>query len=241
MLSPLDILALETWILLATVLVLVWFYVHQKLQFLKKLNIPHHPPSIRKLGTIGYIFDNPKQFFLKDLEMKRKFGTVYGTYTGWAPRIVISDPDILKQIMIKEFNIFYDRQKSLLKISGEVLNNGLTNISGNKWRRVRHTMSPLFSTVKLRSMMRVLDTCADVMVDNLSTSCKENNGVFDSKGVFGKFALDAICSAAFGVNVNSQAKDGDESKAIKMAKKLFQADFLTNPLMFVFGKSAKQK
>nr|CAB3235620.1 cytochrome P450 CYP3-like member 2 [Phallusia mammillata] len=182
MLSPLHLMAFETWILLATFLILAWFYVHHKWQFLNKFNIPHHPPSIRNLGTIGNMFDNPKQFFLKDLEMKRKFGTVYGTYTGWSPRIVISDPDILKQIMIKEFNIFHDRQKILMKIMGKVLNNGLTHISRDKWRRVRHTISPLFSNVKLRSMMRGLDACADAMVDNLRTSCNENDGVFDSKG-----------------------------------------------------------
>nr|CAB3235834.1 cytochrome P450 3A14 [Phallusia mammillata] len=229
--SPLDILSLETWILIATLLCLARFYLHRKWQFLKKLNIPHYPPSILKIGTLRYNA-KPSEFFTSDLEMKKKFGMVYGQYMGWSPRIVISDPDILKQIMIKEFNNFYDRQKSLQKVNGKALNNGLTNITGDTWRRVRHTISPMFSTSKLRSMIGVIDKCADEMVENLQSIAKDNDGVFDTKGVFGKYTLSAICSAAFGVDVNSQ-KDEKESKAIRMAKKLFQAKFLSNPMLYI--------
>ena len=46
---------------------------------------------------------------------------------------------------------------------------------------VRNTISPTFSTSKLRDMFEIVDKCTDKMTDRLLAVVKEKNGRFDSK------------------------------------------------------------
>merc|ERR1712136_461199 len=117
----------ETVVLLITLLVLLSLYVHQKWQVLKKYGIPHTPPKILRFG---HLMDFMQDGFLQLVRDKNPLGSVCGYYLGIAPRIRISDPEILKQIMIKEFHTFPVRQTNSY-LNGEALNNGLVSVEGD--------------------------------------------------------------------------------------------------------------
>jgi len=98
-------------LLIVTVVLLTYYFIHQKWQVLKKLNIPHNPPSLRMFGNIGENTKDPDLLFKGQLNMKKKFGNIYGSYSGLNLEISICDSKILKHIFIKEFSSFPDRRK----------------------------------------------------------------------------------------------------------------------------------
>ena len=221
--------SIETLVLLGTVLLLIRYYVQKKWQVLKKLNIPHNPPSLRKLGNIMEDAKNPDSFFTTQVENKKKFGKVWGAYNGLNPEITIADPKILKQIFIKEFSIFSDRTKSFTTVSGEEMNTGVNLISGEQWKRVRNTLSPSFSSSKMKEMFGIIDGCVDATLNRLSKMLKEEDGRFEAKEVFSRLSLDVICSAAFSTNVNAQTTDGKPPPIIEKAKQTFNFSVFGRP------------
>jgi len=46
---------------------------------------------------------------------------------------------------------------------------------------LRHTLTPTFSTSKLKEMLGIVVQCSDHMVDNLLKKVTEDNGLFDTK------------------------------------------------------------
>nr|CAB3235809.1 cytochrome P450 CYP3-like member 3 [Phallusia mammillata] len=165
--------------------------------------------------------DDPDSFFKKDLERKKKFGLVYGSYAGLNPHIIVADPEILKQVQIKEFGVFRDRQRTLNRVNGKEMNKALTSATGDHWKRLRTSMSPLFSTTKLKEMIGIIEGCTDKMVENLNRILKDDDEKFSPKQVLTKLSLDVICSSAFNVDMHTQDSSNENSQLFKMAKKLF--------------------
>ena len=45
-----------------------------------------------------------------DLELSKKYGKVYGKFDGTQPNLCISDPDLIKSILVKDFDHFVNRR-----------------------------------------------------------------------------------------------------------------------------------
>ena len=228
-----NLISVESFVLLLTAILLFRYYVHQKWQVLKKLKIPHNPPSIQKLGNIAENAKDPDLIFKGQLAMKKKFGNIYGTYVGLSPEITISDPKILKQIFIKEFSNFSDRSKTFKPIIGKELSTGLNIVSGQQWKRIRSTLSPGFSLSKLRKMFGIVENCVDATLLGLEKAVTKNDGRFNCKELFYSLSLDVICSAAFSTNVNAQTTSDTPSKIVQYAKKAFDFSFVNKPWLMV--------
>ena len=76
-------------------------------------------------------------------------------YLGQRPIVVIADLDLLKEVMVKQFDHFHDRPPApdlLRKKSGTP--RGLINARGEYWKKLRVTLSPTFSAAKMKMVMQ---------------------------------------------------------------------------------------
>lgn len=54
----------------------------------------------------------------EETRLVKKYGKVFGFFEGLEPQLFISDPDIIKGILVKDFDHFVNHQvKSLMLIS----------------------------------------------------------------------------------------------------------------------------
>jgi len=97
-----------------------------------------------------------------------------GYYLGRRASLVILDPDIIKCIMIKDFNHFTDRQTMKFRTS-EYITEMLINLRGSKWKRMRGQLTPAFTSGKLRTMEHLVDVCCNNMSDFLNENIKSGN------------------------------------------------------------------
>nr|CAB3235845.1 cytochrome P450 CYP3-like member 3 [Phallusia mammillata] len=234
MYSPLDILSLETWILLGTAFLVARYYVNRQFQILKKCNIPHEPMSIMKLASLIKDRKKPDGYFTKTLEIKEKYGRIYGYYVGLNIRVMIYDPEILKQIQIKESGIFRDRRHTFTRCAGKEMNTSLTAAKGNHWKRIRTTISPMFSIAKIKEMFVLVENCTDKMVETLNEISTNDKGLFLPKDVLHKLSLDVICSSAFNVDMHTQESKTEELQMLKMGRKLFDIQVVGSVLLGMF-------
>jgi cytochrome P450 family 6 len=107
----------EALALVAGLLAVVYFYLQYKWTYWTNLGVKC-PPNVFPMGN------NP--IFHQDVFLARKnFNDLareqyellkgekfYGTYALTRPVLVLMDPEIMKQVMVKDFNNFVDRNRS---------------------------------------------------------------------------------------------------------------------------------
>lgn len=107
-LNPLAWVSGHTLALIGCLLALLHLYIQYKWKVLEKYGISGPPPTLSDMGNVSQLTD-PK-FFYNDLKLIEKHGTVVGRYVFLSPRILIADPDILKQVITpKELDLITDR------------------------------------------------------------------------------------------------------------------------------------
>lgn len=123
------------------------------------------------------------------------------------PTLVVKDPDLIKLILVKDFNSFSDR----LGLTGnpkEYMLKHLLNLVGKEWKDMRSKLTPTFTSGKLKMMFVFMEGCSQVLKEKLDKEIKISK-VIDAKDVLAKFTLDIIATCAFGLDINSQTqKDG---------------------------------
>lgn len=120
------------------------------------------------------------------------------------PMYVIEDPDLVKQVTIRDFDHFVNHAP-FLSADGDVLfSNSLFALYDEKWKNMRSTLSPAFTSSKMRMMYDLVRNCSNSFIkfcnDNVDKDgCYEIN----VKDTFAKATVDVISTCAFGLEVDS--------------------------------------
>ncbi|KAL4241058.1 Cytochrome P450 3A4 [Mactra antiquata] len=174
----------------------------------------HHFTQLRRLGIPGPtpwpIFGNILHQMIRgientDKEWTKKYGKIYGMYNGFKPTIVVSDINVIKSILIKDFSNFQDRPHNgnLPKL----FENGLFFMRGHVWKNTRNIITPTFSTGKLKNLIPIVNKCAETLADNFTAVTGQQD--VSVREYFVNFTMDAIASTAFGLDIDSQKKPND--------------------------------
>merc|ERR1712013_357996 len=94
----------------------------------------------------------------------------------------------------------------------------MTIKTGDQWKDIRSTFSPIFTSGKMKAMMRFIDKVSDSLVGHLDKRTALTDG-FELKDTMGKFSLDTLASCAFGVD--GQSFEDKESVFVNNAARIF--------------------
>ncbi|KAJ8973166.1 hypothetical protein NQ317_007507 [Molorchus minor] len=132
-----------------------------------------------------------------------------GMYQFFVPTLVIRDPDLLKQITVKDFDHFTDHRPLVPPDADPLWANNLFSLTGQRWRDMRSILSPSFTSSKMKAMFLLMNECAENFIQHFSKK-DEDIITFEMKNVFTRFTNDVIATAAFGISVNSLEKPNNE-------------------------------
>ena len=208
-----------------TISLCLYIYTKYKQSIFKRYGIPAGPKPTPFLGSMPEFIK--KGMFQMDVDNVKNYGTFFGSFVGNIPTVMISDPDMIREIAIKQFQNFQDRTQSV--VIPKFWRLALNNATGDHWRLLRTTISPTFSSGKLRKMEPILDKCLDSFIEVLNKTVKDGT-VLDIQPVFGALTLDIVCSCAFGIEVNSQ--ENPEDPFVQKAKEAFNFSLASNPFLF---------
>lgn len=120
-----------------------------------------------------------------------------------SPSYFLRDPEIIKQIVVKDFDHFVNRPGDVFQ-ADDVFANSLIGLRGQKWRDMRSTLSPAFTGSKMRHMFDLVVECSADMATYFHKEAKSIDlQVLDIKEVFTRFTNDVIATCTFGVKVDS--------------------------------------
>ncbi|KAM9208931.1 cytochrome P450 3A4-like [Dugong dugon] len=189
---------------------------------LKKLRIPGPKP----LPFVGSVLAYQEGMWDFDMKCSKKYGKLWGFYDGLLPVIAITDPSMIKTVLVKEcYSNFTNR-----KIFGPLgfMKSAVFFSKDEEWKRIRTLLSPSFTSGKLKEMFPIISQYADVLVKHLREAALKGKPV-TLKSIFGAYSMDVITSTSFGVNIDSL--NNPQDPFVQNVRRLIKFDIFY-PLVF---------
>ncbi|XP_060533560.1 probable cytochrome P450 6a23 isoform X2 [Cylas formicarius] len=152
-------------------------------------------------------------------ELKGKGHKFGGIWDFSKKALILVDPQLIKDVLTKDFNHFSDRDVYCNE-KYDPINSNLFLVPTHSWRPLRQRLTPTFTTGKIKTMRPLIVKTARHMIDYLKTKDSED---IDIKEVLQCYTIDVIANCAFGLDLNSFADPDSEFR--KWSKKIFEPTF----------------
>ncbi|XP_054160994.1 cytochrome P450 3A21-like [Oppia nitens] len=182
--------------LLSSIPLLYWYFT-RNFNYWKSLGI-NGPKPIVGFGTLLYQFLTPKPYL--ELEWYKKYGKLYGILNGSNPALTIAEPELIKHVLVKDFNSFADRTRK--RRIHPILKHHLIESSGDDWKRLRSIITPTFTSGKMKKMYPMIADCLNDFVNALDVYARDKQEV-NIKDMYGNFTMDVIATCAFATKTNT--------------------------------------
>ena len=146
---------------------LYYAWIRKKMSLFNKANVPEDPGYF-PMGSKAFsqLMKQETSFVdLPDILYWKFRDKAFCGYYGFlgAPTLVINDLELAKRILIKDFDHFVDRRPiDVAEEPNKYLLNMLTTMSGDKWKAMRSTISPVFTSGKLKGIVPRIDNVSKI-------------------------------------------------------------------------------
>ncbi|KAK5641859.1 hypothetical protein RI129_010406 [Pyrocoelia pectoralis] len=174
----------------------------------------------------------PPPHLLEDFYYQYHNERYVGFYQFLLPTLIIRDLDLIKNITVKDFETFPEHRTFVTEDVDPLFGRSLFAMKGgSRWQTMRATLSPTFTSRKLKGMFEFMLDCATQF-----TAHYEKQGELvevEMKQAFTMYTNDIIASTVFGVNCNSfqnpdnefrqMGREATDFSGIKNMKFMFHA------------------
>uniref|UniRef100_A0A914CJ14 Cytochrome P450 n=1 Tax=Acrobeloides nanus TaxID=290746 RepID=A0A914CJ14_9BILA len=116
----------------------------------KRRGIPT-PKGEILFGNLKALLNRNYPAMLQIRDWTKQFGKVYGIREGWRQVLVVSDPDMIYEMLVKKFDNFYGRKLFAIQGNPDKDPRGdVVNTRGARWKRLRNIASPTFNINNLK-------------------------------------------------------------------------------------------
>ena len=127
-----------------------------------------------------------------------QYGPTYICYFGIKPVIVTQEVEIIRSVMVKNFDSFINRHY-IPRLLGTV--QGPVGMMGDQWRRVRRILTPTFSSKKLRMMSPIIEESCKRLRNKL-VAVSDTDSSIDVLDWFSLFTMEVILATAFSQDIH---------------------------------------
>lgn len=186
--------------IVAVLLLVVYLFHQHKYKFWINRGFVQLEPKFL-IGDLGPMITAKKSIgeFFYNIYVKHKHHKVLGIYMGLQPAVVVNDPILLQNVLVRDFTSFHDRPVPF-DLQYDKLQNHLFHVPGQEWRDLRVKLSPTFTSGKLKGMFSVIKDCGDVLQEYLVKNVKNGTNVFEFRELFARLNTSIISSVAFGID-----------------------------------------
>ena len=159
---------------ITAILIGLYFYATRNFKFWKELGVPYVKPTL--------FFGNLKECTLQKTTIGEQLQRIYkehsdkpyvGIFSFDKPSLLVRDLELVKNILVKDFQNFIDRIFSVEERFDPLFGNILGILKGQLWRHLRTNLTPVFTSRKMKMMFCLVETCGKELADCLEKAISE--------------------------------------------------------------------
>lgn len=142
--------------------------------------------------------------FIQDLYEKSEGLPFMGFYIFNKPFLLVRDLELVKHILVKDFNTFANKHASADSKNDRIGYSNLFIMKNPAWKYLRTSLTPIFTSGKLKKMFELMLIIGKNLEKHLELLNLDGNGKeIELKDLTASFTTDLIATTAFGLNMNS--------------------------------------
>lgn len=165
-----------------------------------------------------FTFRKPMGYWLKSLYDSSTDLPYFGIFVMDEPCLIVKSPEVIKQMLVKDFNYFSDRTMAAPRHS-DLYSNFMFAQKNPAWKSSRSKLSSAFTSVKIKNMFPALNDVGK----NLHQYLKKHLGNLDAKSITTKYSIDAISKIFF--EINAHCLDTENATLEKIGAEMFAFTF----------------
>ncbi|XP_063618744.1 uncharacterized protein LOC134791626 [Cydia splendana] len=206
------IMLLYLWIV--AVIAAIYLYCRQAYSRFSKYGVKN-PKPLPILGNMTPIIFRTESFVDVNLNLYNKFPEerFVGNFEFLKPVVLIRDIELIKKVTVKDFEYFLDHRSFVSEDVDPFFGRNLFSLKGQEWKDMRSTLSPAFTSSKMKHMLPFIVEVGNQMVISLDQQLNESKkGYIDieTKDLATYYANDVIASCAFGLKVDSHLEPDNQ-------------------------------
>jgi len=146
---------------IAAIIFGLYFYVTRNFNFWQQRGVPYVKPTP--------FFGNLKECTLQKTTIGEQLQRIYNEHSDK----LIRDLELVKNILVKDFQIFMDRIFSYEDKFDPVFGNMMPLLKGQLWRHIRTNLTPVFTSRKTKMMFYLVDICGKELAECLEKATAE--------------------------------------------------------------------
>jgi len=124
-----------------------------------------------------------------------------GLYATTKPVIMLRDPEVIKNVIVKNFDSFTNNSV-FVDVNDYILSQNLFGLQNTKWRHVKNLLSPFFTSSKMKIMFSLMSKHAADFAKLMSTLPADKSDV-NMKDIFRRYINDVIALYIYGMKIDS--------------------------------------
>lgn len=218
----------DFFILVSVLLGLIYTFVQRRYTFWKDNNIPFVKPKF-PFGNLSNAKDRKHiSLQLADFyEQNKAKHRLVGIYFFLRPVTLLIDSELIRQVLIKDFQNFQSRG-TYYNEKADPLSANLFFVDYEQWKPLRQSLTSTFTSGKMKFMFRTIVSVANRLVETLNEKIETDNEL-EIGELLDCFTTDVIGMCAFGIECNSLKDPNAEFR--QMGKRLSE-----KPNLGMFGR-----
>lgn len=196
----------STVLIVLSVLSAFYYLIQKRYSFWLRRGVPF----IKPIFPYGNLKDVGKKFHSCELLMRfynenKHRGPFVGLYFFFSPVVLLTDLNLIKNVMSKDFAVFHERH-FYHNEKDDPLSAHLFAIDGSKWKNLRTKLTPTFTSGKMKFMFNTVLEIGERLSDRLNVVVSEADNQcaeVEIKNYWARYTTDVIGSCAFGLECNT--------------------------------------
>lgn len=209
------------------------FYIWLKwnYSYWKRKGVPGPEPSFI-VGNTATTLTLSEHFGIVAAEWYKKYSNepYIGYYKMFQPAILLRDPDLIKDILINDFNHFRNNEFQVSKKHDPLTAASPFFSKDEEWQLSRKAISPLFSSSRMKSVLPMINDVAAGFIKYVNSF--PANTDFDAKEISTRFSVQNVVRCGFSVDAECFDKD-KRSEFMAISQELFIPSLLAGFKFFI--------
>ncbi|XP_061726412.1 cytochrome P450 6B7-like [Cydia pomonella] len=222
------------------IIVLIWslyLYGTHGYDYWRKKGVKYDKP-LPFVGSTSRMFLQKQSLTDYFTELYRRYPEekFVGFYLANSKALMIRDPELIKNVLITDFNNFYPRGLIAHKTVREPMMKNLFFADGDLWKLLRQRLTPAFTSGKLKAMFPLIVERTQ-RLQRTAAAAAERGAEVDVRDLMARYTTDFIGACGFGLDTDSIS---DETSTFrKLGKRIFTFT-IRDGLMFFLKEVATE-